>query len=87
MFEIVTGIRVADVDTVDAVRQVGIPVLFIHAENDEEIPVGNTYRLYEAVRGVKELWLVPVCPHGAICREYFGEYRERVGKFFEAAER
>lgn len=61
------------------------PLLLIHGADDEKIPVSHAYRLYEAARDPKELWIAPGANH---CGAYFLDrpaYCQRVAAFFEHA--
>jgi len=84
IFEYVTGSKVKTVSPRFYVQHLNIPLLFIHAQDDEEIPVADSYCLYEKAIGKKELWIVASCRHGTICRKNWHEYQERVNNFFNA---
>ncbi|HEX8732917.1 MAG TPA: alpha/beta fold hydrolase [Ktedonobacterales bacterium] len=61
------------------------PVLLIHGTDDEMIPVTHAYRLFEAAREPKDLWIAPAANH---CGAYFIDrpaYCERAAAFFDAA--
>jgi len=53
----------AGYDNLTAIRQVRAPVLFIHAQYDEAIPVEMARRLSEAVAGKSHFYLVPGASH------------------------
>ena len=47
-------------DPINVIQNISpIPILFIHGEADPIIPPAHTYRLYQAARRPKELWIVP----------------------------
>ncbi len=48
----------------DAVRKTGIPVLFIHGEDDGFVPCAMTMENYDACASEKRLFLVPGAAHG-----------------------
>jgi len=65
-----------DYSPVDAIgRASPIPVLIIHGDEDNIVPVGNGRRLYEAAKAPKEFWLVPGGRHIAAMGQT--ELRER----------
>jgi len=58
------------------------PILFIHGGQDDVTPVSHAFRLYEAAREPKELWIVDGAAH---CGAYFdnrAKYVTRVAEFF-----
>ncbi len=55
----------SDVSTLDAVKVIDIPILFIHGEADTFVPFENTLKNYEAsVSQNKKLIIVPKAEHG-----------------------
>lgn len=70
---------------IDSVKLVRCPIFFIHGENDEGVPVGDSIRLFEASKNpFNELWLVPGAGH---CQEYSLDpngYIDTVVAFFES---
>ncbi|GAC1627075.1 MAG: alpha/beta hydrolase [Chloroflexota bacterium] len=76
------GYRFSAVKPIDAIgRMAPRPVLIIHGEEDSVTPVDNAYRLFEAAREPKELWVVPGARH---CGAYFAHrqtYVRRVSEF------
>jgi fermentation-respiration switch protein FrsA (DUF1100 family) len=82
LFELLTHIRVREVSVLDYVRNISIPILFIHAENDTEVPLEGSKELYEAATEKKDLWIEGPCKHATICLEYRDEYEKRVNTFF-----
>jgi len=54
----------ANYSTVDALKTNRIPVIFIHGEADDFVPVWMTYENYEACRAPKKLLIVPGAGHG-----------------------
>jgi pimeloyl-ACP methyl ester carboxylesterase len=83
MFGYVTGVKSSEVSSAEYVKSITIPILFIHSENDDMIPVGDVYTLYENAAGKKELWIIKECKHGHICRNNMPEYKKRVTQFFD----
>lgn len=50
-------------DTLEQVRRIKVPVLFIHGEKDKFVPTEMVYRLYDACNAPKLLWTVPEAAH------------------------
>lgn len=61
------------------------PVLIMHGQADEAVPVSEAFRLYRAAREPKELWIVPGAHHRRIEDIARQEYRRRVIEFFDRA--
>lgn len=58
-------------------------MLLIHAEDDPLAPPEETRKLYDLVRGDKELWIVPNAGHEDIHEVAKDEYRRRIMSFLE----
>ncbi len=61
------------------------PVLVMHGEDDEDIPVEQAFRLFRAAQEPKELWIVPGAKHRRIEEVAGQDYRRRVIEFFDQA--
>lgn len=59
------------------------PVLVIHGDRDELIPVDEGLRLYEAAPEPKELYLVPGAGHNDVSMVAGPEYARRIASFLE----
>jgi uncharacterized protein len=77
------GYRHRDVEPVhDVGRLAPRPLLIIHSQNDEMIPVEHAFRLFDAAGEPKELWIENATSH---CGSYFVDrkrYCRRVADFF-----
>lgn len=58
------GCRLPEVRPIDQVDHLRAPVLFVHARDDEIIPVAHGQRLYERAAAPKFLWLAETGGHG-----------------------
>ncbi len=65
-----------------SLKNISVPVLIIHAENDDVIPSKNAHLLYDAANEPKELWIVPKATHGEAYFMARKEYEEKVLGFF-----
>lgn len=57
------GYDLKDASALEAVKKTKLPVLIIHGEEDDMVPVDMAYELYEAADGKKELLIVPGAGH------------------------
>lgn len=72
-----------DFSTKDALKNTKIPVLFIHGEDDNFVPVEMTYENYDVCTSSKSLLIVPGADHAM---SYFVDkdsYERAVREFFE----
>ncbi|MBI2869670.1 MAG: alpha/beta fold hydrolase [Chloroflexi bacterium] len=76
------GLRPAD--AISRVEQVACPALFIHGEDDRDIPAWNAGDLYQAAgHPLNELWTVPGAGHAQSYMTDPGRYIGRVNDFLE----
>ena len=78
------GIDIGSVAPEKVIGSLGYPVLIIHGEADERIPVEHAVRLREAAYAGSELWTLPGVEHSGVFDARPDEYAERVGAYFEA---
>lgn len=87
-FKLLYGIDDAEVSGIDAIKDKGVPILFIHGADDDWIDVQNSMDMYdEAVKyAYSELWLVSGAGH-ARSRQAAGEeeYRKHIFEFLNRA--
>ena len=62
-----------------------IPLLFIHGDRDNVVPMKMTKILYDRAHEPKELWIVPGAGHNSLRQEAGDEYDRRVADFFSKA--
>lgn len=67
--------------TIDRVGAIHCPLLFIHAEADEIVPVGHAHRLFEAAIDPKALYTVPQAHHNDTLFVGGAAYEERLHRF------
>ncbi|MDX6767416.1 MAG: alpha/beta fold hydrolase [Candidatus Methylacidiphilales bacterium] len=73
------GFRIRDVDTVEALKLVRVPVLFIAGENDVRMPVALVRSLHDGYRGPKAWYVIPGTGHEY--RPFEKEFQEIVTGF------
>ena len=57
------GYDLKEASALEAVKKTNLPVLIIHGEEDDMVPVDMAYELYEAAGGEKELLIIPGAGH------------------------
>ena len=86
------GVSLRGADTRQALQKTRLPVLFLHGEADDFVPVSMTRENYAACSGEKELLLVPGAGHAQSfgvdpegCQEAIRSFLKKHGKGAEAA--
>ncbi len=75
-------INVDDVNPVDNIKNLKVPILIIHAEKDSQIPINEAYLLHNANKKA-ELWIVENAEHGMTHSINPEKYEKRVVRFFD----
>ena len=87
-FKLFYHIDTAEVSAIDALKDKGVPILFVHGADDNWIDVENSEDMYAEAQKYahSELWLVPGAEH-VESREIAGEqaYKDHIVDFLEAA--
>jgi hypothetical protein len=79
------GVPLGEVyDSISKLPSARCPVLVIHGEMDELIPVGEGFDLYAAAPEPKELYLVPGAGHNDVSMVAGQAYAHRIAGFLEA---
>lgn len=81
--KIVLGVNIDELDTLSAVRELRVPVFFIHGKLDDQIPYQDSVNLFKAANEPKELWLIEEAGHGYTRAMAGDEYEKRVLEFFD----
>lgn len=76
------GISYGDYSTVDAMKKCTVPVLFIHGDADNFVPVAMTRENYLACAAPKKLLIVPNAAHGTSYCFDKSSYESAVLSFF-----
>jgi len=78
---IIVGMNASDVSPEKSVRKSAIPILIIHAKNDEVISFSHALRIQEALKNNPraEFWFEDNLTHGGVGKGY----EERIGSFFK----
>lgn len=87
-FKVFYGIDDGEINAIEAMKNKGVPILFVHGEDDNWIDVDNSRDMYEEAQKYahSELWIVPGAEH-AQARDRAGKdaYRDHIFNFLEAA--
>ena len=75
--------KVDDVRPVDSVKDIHVPMLFVHGGDDRFVPTENVYPLYEAKQGDKELKIFEGAPHVKAVLMHHEEYCSMLKGFCE----
>lgn len=87
MIKLMYGVDFAAIRPVESVGDIApTPILFIHGEEDETIPVEHASRLYKASQNtLNQLWITPGTGHVRSYINYPEEYISRITAFFDRA--
>ena len=69
--------------TVDRVKDIVVPILYIHGGQDTFVPVENAYALEKATNTQHELWIVDEANHGEAVKVAPDLYREKIDAFIQ----
>ncbi|MDR0759268.1 MAG: alpha/beta hydrolase [Treponema sp.] len=75
------GYSFEEASTLDQVKKITAPVLFIHGDADTFVPFKMGPALYAACAAPKELYVVRGASHGEACTSDPEEYRRRITQF------
>ena len=77
------GYGFKDYSTLEAVKNIKCPVLFIHGGEDKFVPTSMTFSNYEACTAPKDLLIVENAGHGASCYENMEQYENAEKKLIK----
>lgn len=72
-----------DVNPIDQLRGVQVPIFFCHGKRDDVVPWSEGCSLYHAYSGPKEHWWVEGASHNNLRRQNEREYQNRLGRFLK----
>lgn len=79
------GFTTKNVSTLDAVKKIKIPVLFVHGLDDKYVPPRNTEQNYDACTAPKDVLFVEGAGHGMSFLYAEDEYKAKVDSLFAKA--
>ncbi len=84
--ETMMHVKASDINPEKSAHHLGNrPVFVIHGADDMLTDPRSARRIYAALQGPKELWMVPNCEHARAPEVASDEYRRRVNGFFKHA--
>ncbi len=63
-------------DSLSKVKNLKLPVLYVHGDQDLDIPSGFSQQLFEASPAQKQLWIVPGAGHNNITTDFRADYKK-----------
>lgn len=85
MLQLRGGYDLKDASAISAIKNTSLPILIIHGEADDMIPVSMAYELYDAAAGEKELLIIPGAGHAQAADKNPKLYYDTVFGFLEKA--
>ena len=77
------GFTFKSVSPASEVTKTHIPMLFIHGEADDFVPLWMCPRCYESHNGEKEVWIAEDARHAESMMRHRTEYQKRCSEFIE----
>ncbi len=83
LFEKLADCKICEMSTVDGIKKITKPILFIHSCNDNFISPKHALRLYEnaGLSRYARIWIAPKCRHGWLNSYYSDIYKKKVNSF------
>lgn len=79
-----TGWSFKDVSPITTLAKAEIPILFIHGEEDDYVPMFMCKQMYSVKKGYKEIYIAPNAGHAQAYRNNKDEYEKRVDRFLKS---
>lgn len=85
-FKTLAKTDIKNLDSLNFIKNIKIPILFIHALGDRMVPVKDIEELYKTKSGPKEKWIIndPKIGHVMILSKLPDEYKNRVTRFIDS---
>ena len=74
-------------DSLSRVKSIKIPVLYVHGDQDFDIPAEMSQRLYDASSQPRHLWIAPGAGHNDLVTVTADQYRKTVQSFLNSTQR
>ena len=79
-----SGFKFSDVSPRKSVKNASTPILFIHGDKDELVPVSMCKELFNSkTKGLKDMYITPNARHGESFNSDKEEYRKRIYDFID----
>jgi uncharacterized protein len=73
-------------DSLSKVKKLQVPVLYVHGDQDPDVPTEMSQRLYDASPHPKHIWLAPGAEHNNIAAVAGDSYKETLQAFLNSAQ-
>lgn len=80
-FRVASSVNISDSKAVASVKDTNIPILFIHGEEDDFVPLEMGRRLYSECKSEKDFLIVPGARHAVSAMENFVLYDNKITEF------
>ncbi len=81
--ETIAQFKHREISPINAVKNIHVPVIFIHGKNDAFIKYEYSQQLFNAANDPKELWLIDNANHNNVHDTGKEEYEDRLIRFFK----
>ena len=79
-----SGMQIQQVSPIEQISQISPrPVLIVHGAQDQVIPVENAYRLFEAAKEPKQIYVLAEAEHCCLPQIGADQYKNKLLDFFE----
>lgn len=83
IFKIKSGTSFKTASPIKAIKNVTVPIFFVHGANDNYIPNTMSKEMFEIKKGIKKLYIAPNADHAQSVWRNPEEYDRLVGEFLE----
>ena len=80
-FRVVANVNMNDAKAIVSVKKTNIPILFIHGEEDDFVPLIMGKKLYSECKSEKAILIVPGARHAVSAMENFALYDNKITEF------
>ncbi len=78
------GVDIGALNPEEAVRSIGNPILVIHGQDDQRIPVEHGVRVHRAAHLGSVLWTPPGVEHAEAFQDHPDQYVDRITAYFDS---
>jgi len=87
LFQCFANCSISDMKTIECVKKIRIPIMFIHSSDDSLTSPSHSIKLYDnsCSSQYTKLWIGPKCKHGMLHNRHSTIYKKKVLKFLKRA--
>ena len=78
------GVDIGALKPEESARNIRSPILVIHGDSDERVPVEHGVRVHQNAHPDSLLWIIPGVEHASAFENYPGQYVDRVAAYFDS---